>query len=275
MALPVLLEDILGWLPKSPEYEQRSKAINELRNGFVATINRMISESRNEQTKEVLFRINARASNAVIETFPGYMLRSFGNTITLGENVKKIEVNPATGERRIAGPDVIRLPGNLLFTADNKLKEEGKMTQLHEWCHGGIADEFWTDVIAIRAGIRMGISKDAILGHIAGRRAAIGIGGELALYKLASRKFFIIKERIKQKHLLRMAELGLKPRARKAMPKKEPAAKRVVPAAQRRRPVGKIIPFPVLRRQQPRQAPGNVVPFARRMPLPRRLRRPA
>ena len=283
MDLPVILKDFFGFLdtilPKSKEHIQRQKQLDKLRGRFIFAVNGMIAEAKDPITRETLERIKYRASAAIVNTSDGYFLSSSESGVTLGQNIKKMEVNPKTGEIRVEGPDIIEIPKGLLFTSDNKIREEGIMTQVHEWCHGGIKDEFWTDIIAIRAGIRMKLPKEAILSHIVGRRAAVGVGGETALFRFAKRKLFIIEERIKQKHLTRLAELGLKPKERKVLPKKETAAKRVVPAAQRRRPVGRIIPFPVLRRLQPRQpqrqVPRNIVPFARRTPVQRRLRRPA
>jgi pyruvate-formate lyase len=105
------------------------------------------------------------------------------------------------------------------------------MTLVHELCHGGIKDEFWADVLAIRVGIRMGFPKAEIMGHIFGRRAAVGIEGEKALFRFAQRKFFIINERAKKIYLRRIEKLGRKAREKEEMRFAKRNEKRFAPSA--------------------------------------------
>ena len=277
MEVPVAIQDLSAWLGEvfeTKSQKARKAELNKLRERFIGTVGRMIDETKDFATRETLMRVQSRASAAIVKTPKGFAIGGSEGFVTLGDNRKEIGVNTTTGEKKILGPDIITIGEGHLFTPDNKIKEEGIMTLFHEWCHGGIKDEFWTDVIAIRAGIRSGLPKDLILNHIVGRRAAIGMGGEMALYKFAKRKFFIIEERVKQRHLKRMVELGRKEREKEK--KREKYEGRRTKQARERG----FSPVPLWRRRirpgpQPRPMPGTVVPFARRMPLPRRLRRPA
>ena len=283
MELPVAFQDLSSWLGEILEtkgQKQRKKVVDELRERFIGTIGRMIDESKDLATRETLFRVQERASNAIVNTPKGSIIGGSSGFVVLGENTKEIGAN-AFGEKKILGPDTISIGEEHLFSSENKIREDGAMTLFHEWCHGGIKDEFWTDVIAIRAGIRSGLSKDAILGHIIGRRAAIGMGGEIALYKFAKRKFFIIEERVKQRHLMRMAKLGRK-EAEKQKKREEFMARKNERQRQqgfspdvlwRRRVRGRQrAPARVQRPLQP--TPRNIVRFPGRMQS-RRLLRPA
>ena len=308
MELPPALQDLFGFfnsiMPKSKEYKLRQGQLDELRGKFIFSIDRMMGEANDERTRNTLQRIKSRASSAIINTSDGYMLESSGGIVKLGENIKKMQINPATGEIRVQGPDVIDLPKGLLFKDGNKIREDGIMTLFHEWSHGGIGGgpvgEYLTDVVAIRAGIRLGLPEEAIVNHIIGRRAAYGIQGERKLLQFAGHKFKILDEREQAIfHRLKIENRKVKDmegrtRAEERLARGQAAS----PQARAMRVdvsrfVRPLLPsrnvkllarspahFHAQRRAQLRRPPApkaqkNVIPFARKPMAQRRLRRVA